>query len=126
MNVIDSSGWLEYFTGGANAAFFQRAIEDRSNLLVPTISIFEVFRHVLRNRGEPHAYQASAAMTEGAVAIELTMGIATLAATLAHEHKLAMADSIILATARQFDATIWTQDVDFEGLEKVKFRAKPK
>ena len=44
----------------------------------------------------------------------------------AHEHKLAMADGIILATARHYDATIWTQDADFEGLEKVKFRAKAK
>jgi predicted nucleic acid-binding protein len=122
---VDSSGWLEYYTGGANAAFFRPVIETDETLIVPTIVIYEVFRHVLRNVGEEEALVAVGAMQERNV-IELSAMIARLAAKLAHEHKLAMADSIILATARQFDATIWTQDVDFEGLEKVKFRAKPK
>jgi toxin FitB len=123
VNVVDSSAWLEYATNGPNAAFFASAIETTSDLMVPTIVIFEVYRHVLRNRGEDEALQVVGRMAQGAV-IELNTDLALSAAQLAVDHKLAMADSIILATARQFDAALWTQDADFKDIAGVRYRAK--
>jgi predicted nucleic acid-binding protein len=125
VNVLDTSGWLAFFTGESNASYFRPIIESPELLVVPTITVFEVYRHFLRERGRADALIAVGAMQQGNV-VELTSELATIAAALAHEHKLAMADSIILATAQQFEATLWTQDVDFEGLEKVNFRPKTK
>ena len=125
MNVVDSSAWIEYFTDGPNASFFQPTIRDSQHLIVPSICLYEVFRHGLAHRTRELAIEFYKAMSLGTI-VELTPEIALAAAELAHEHKLAMADSIILATAREYDATLWTQDVDFEGLDKVKFRAKQK
>lgn len=123
MNVVDSSGWLEFYAGGANAAFFQAPIEAAEELIVPTISIFEVYRHFLRERGEQDALKAVGGMRGGTV-VDLDHQLATAAAMLAHMHKLAMADGIILATARRFKATLWTQDSDFKELPGVTYRAK--
>jgi len=123
MNVIDSSGWLEYFIGGKNASFFAPAIQDVANVVVPTISIFEVFKRTLIEKGRTDALEAVAIMYDGTV-IDLDREIALIAADLYFELKLPMADSIILATARAHSATLWTQDEHFKDIEGVKYIEK--
>ena len=123
MKVVDSCGWLEYFADGANADKFAAAIEDTLHLIVPAISIFEVFKRVLQQRGEDAALQAAAIMSQGQV-IDLDMSLAITAAKLSAEHKMPMADSIILATARQYNASVLTQDNDFEGIAGVEYFKK--
>lgn len=123
MNVVDSSGWLEYFAQGGNAAFFSAAIQDTDNLLVPTIAIYEVSKRMLIQQGEEAALLAVGIMGLGKT-IDLTQEIALNAAKLSSDLKIAMADSIILATARAHAATLWTQDVDFEGIDGVEYTKK--
>ena len=123
MNVVDSSAWLEYFANSKRAAKFVKPIEDTRKLIVPSICILEVFKKVLSSRGEDKALQAIALMQQGRI-VELTVAIALSAGKLGVQHKLPMADSIILATARQWEATLWTQDSDFHGIEGVKFFPK--
>ena len=125
MNVVDSSGWLEYLADGSNAGFFASAVEATGDLIVPSISIYEVFKRVLQQRGENAALQATALMQQGRMA-ELTVPLALTAAHLSVEESLPMADSIMLATARAFDATLWTQDADFASIAGVKYIAKQK
>lgn len=123
MNVVDSSGWLEYFADAPNADFFAPPIEDIPNLLVPTISILEVFKKVLQQRGEGEALETVALMHQGMV-VDLTAPLALSAAKLGLELNLPLADSIILATARANRAILWTQDSDFRDLEGVKYISK--
>jgi predicted nucleic acid-binding protein len=123
MNVVDSSGWLEYFADGPNADFFASAIESVSELLVPTLSLYEVFKRVLEQRGEGDALQAVAVMIQGNI-IDLDMDLALSAARVSMELKLPMADSVMLATAQAHDATVWTQDADFEEIAGVRYIAK--
>ncbi|MBI2295524.1 MAG: type II toxin-antitoxin system VapC family toxin [Betaproteobacteria bacterium] len=123
MNVVDSSAWLEYFADGPNAGFFAPAIERIDELLVPSVAMLEVFKRILQQRSESEALQAVAVMQQGRV-IHLDAALALSAAKIGVEVKLPLADSIILATARRFDATVWTQDEDFDGLAKVKYRPK--
>jgi predicted nucleic acid-binding protein len=123
MNVVDSSGWLEYFTNGPNADFFATAIEDLEQLIVPSLSIYEVFKWVFGQRGEGDALQAVAQMMQGRV-LDLNSHLALASAKLSLDLRLPMADSVILATARAHKATLWTQDADFEGLEGVEYVAK--
>jgi len=120
VNIVDSSGWLEYFAGGNNAGFFAPAIEDPSELVVPSLSLFEVFKRVLHQRGEPAALQAAALMHQGRIA-DLDAALALAAARLSVQEHLPLADSVMLATARAFGATLWTQDADFEGRDGVRF-----
>ena len=120
MNVVDSSGWLEYFADGPNADFFAPAIENLSELIVPTISIYEVFKRVLQQRDESDALQAVAAMQKGRV-VDLDAAIALRAAKVSAMYGLPMADSIMLTTAQMHDAALWTQDADFEGLEGTQY-----
>lgn len=122
MNVVDSSGWLEYFGDGPNAAFFAGPLAKAEDLIVPAISIFEVFKRVLQQRDETSALQAAALMQQGRT-VALDPALAMAAAKLSFELKLPMADSIILATARQFNAVLWTQDADFENLPGVRYVA---
>lgn len=122
MNVVDSSGWLEYFADGPNADFFAAPIED-AQTVVPVVSIYEVFKPVLQQRDEGKALEAVAYMTQRTV-VELDTPLALSAAKLSVLHKLPMADSLILATARAYDATLWTQDADFRGVEGVKYIEK--
>ena len=124
MNVVDSSGWIEYLSGGPNAAFFRDPIEDEEALLIPTLSLFEVYRHLLRHLGRDEALNIIAAMRQGAV-MDLDDRLALDAAELSIATKLALADSIMLAAARAHDALFWTQDADFEGLENVRLKRKP-
>ena len=123
MNLVDSSGWLEFFADGPNASFFAAPLENVDELVVPTISIFEVFKSVLRQRDESAGLQAVALMKQGQVA-DITTHISMKAAKLSLEHNIPMADSIILATGRFYQATVWTQDADFKGLKDVKFIGK--
>jgi predicted nucleic acid-binding protein len=120
MNVVDSSGWLEYFADGENASFFAPAIQKPGDLLVPTLSLYEVFKRVLQQRDEGRALQAVALMQQGSV-IDLNAGIALAAAKLSAELKLPMADSVMYASARVHGAILWTQDADFENLPGVKY-----
>ena len=124
MNVVDSSGWLEYFADGPNANFFADAIEATTDLLVPTVTLYEVFKRVIQQRGEGDALQAVALMQQGQV-LELSSPLALSAARLSIEHRLPMADSMILASANAHGATLWTQDADFEGIPGVQYIAKP-
>lgn len=123
MNLVDSSGWLEYFTQGDNAGFFASPILATDDLVVPTIAIFEVFRRTLRARGRAAAYQVVAQMRRARI-IDLDRKLAVAAAKLSLQTKLAMADSIVLASAWTVGATLWTQDVDFKHFDGVKYRAK--
>ena len=123
MNLVDSSGWLEYLSDGPNASSFETALTNPENLIVPTLCLYEVFKVVLRQRGETDALQAAALMSQGNI-IELTSEIALQAARISLDHKLPMADSLILATARAYRATLWTQDEHFEGMEGVKYVEK--
>lgn len=125
MNVIDSSAWLSYFASDGNAAAFAEPIEDLSELLVPSITILEVFKNVLRQRGEEAALIVTAHMEQGKV-IPLDSELAKDAAKFGVIHKLPLADSIIFATGQKYSALIWTQDSDFEGLTNVRFIAKQK
>jgi toxin FitB len=123
LNVVDSSGWLEYFADGPNADFFAPAVEDLENLLVPSISLLEVFKRILQQRGENEALKAVAQMRGGQV-IDLDGTLALNAARISLGLKLPLADSVILATARAYGATAWTQDNDFKGIEGVKYIAR--
>ena len=123
MNVVDSSGWLEYFANGDNAGFFAKAIEDTRRLIVPSLSVFEVFKRILQQRDEHAALQAVAVMQQGRV-VDLDVSLALRAAHLGVQHRLPLADSIMLATARAFNSTLWSQDADFEGLEGVRYVAR--
>lgn len=123
MNVVDSSAWLEYFANGPNASFFASAIEQTEDLLVPSLTLYEVFKLVLTQRDEGQALQAVAMMQQGTV-VDPDSFIALEAARISHEVKLPMADSIVLATAQVHDAPVWTQDADFKGLAGVHYRKR--
>ena len=123
MNVVDSSAWLEYFGDGPNASEFAAAIEGPDELVVPALTLFEVFKRTSQIADETTALDAIAVMMQGSV-FDLTASLAIEAAKLSIETGLAMADSIILATAREQDAVLWTQDSHFEGFEMVEFRPK--
>jgi predicted nucleic acid-binding protein len=123
MNVVDSSGWLEYFADGPNATAFAKPIEATAKLVVPTLSLFEVFNRVMAQRGEDAALEAAAVMRQGRL-VPLDDTLALEAGRLSIEHRLPMADSIILATARAHKATLWTRDAKFENVEGVRYLPK--
>jgi predicted nucleic acid-binding protein len=123
MNVVDSSAWLEYFADGPNADVFAAIIESVSELVVPTISIYEVFKRVLQQRDEDDALRAVAMMMQGSV-VDLDTVLAMDAAIVSNELKLPMADSIMLATARAHEAILWTQDADFKEVDGVRYFGK--
>ena len=123
MNIVDSSGWLEYFAKGTNASLFAPVIQETDSMIVPTICMYEVFKRMLIQRGEEDALQAIGVMSLGVIS-DLTQEIAINAAQISSELKIAMADSMILATARKYHAVLWTQDIDFEGLIGVKYFPK--
>jgi predicted nucleic acid-binding protein len=122
VNVVDSSGWIEFALDGPNAEVFQPPLLDTRHLVVPSISIFEVYRFVLRQRGRDEALTLAASMRQGRV-VDLDAGLAVEAAELAVSLRLPMADAIIYAVARAHEATLWTQDTDFCDLDGVHFVA---
>ena len=124
MNVVDSSAWLSYFAGDRNASQFSKPIENIDELLVPSITITEVFKNILRQRDEEPALAAIAHMQQGKVVV-LDAELAMEAASMGLALKLPLADSIIYATSVKYDAKLWTQDRDFKGLPNVKYFAKP-
>lgn len=124
LSVVDSSGWIEYFADGPNASFFEAAILDANSLVVPAITLYEVFKRLLREPdGESLGLRVVAAMQRGKV-VEFDAELALEAARIAYERKMPMADSTILATAYQHGATVLTQDSDFEGIPAVKYARK--
>lgn len=125
MNVVDTSGWLEYFTESENASFFAPAIEDTEHLIVPVICIYEIFKKVLQHQGQAAAEVQAADLVKANV-VDLDASLAMSAAMLSAELKLPMADSIILAVAREHNATLWTQDEHFKGLPGVEYVEKNK
>src|SRR5687767_9314091 len=120
MNLVDSSGWIEYFTESSNASFFATPIEDVEHLLVSTISVLEVFRWILREKGENAALQAAMLMQQGEVA-PLDVVTAIRSAKLGVDLKLPLADSLMYATAQTRGALLWTQDSHFEELDAVRY-----
>jgi predicted nucleic acid-binding protein len=123
MNVVDSCGWLEYFADGDNADFFAPVIEDTEHLLVPSLTVFEVCKRVALLRGEEAARKAADFMAQG-VSLPLNEETAQAAALYSARHQLAVADSIILISAREQSATLWTQDADLKGHDGVNYQAK--
>jgi predicted nucleic acid-binding protein len=123
MNIVDSSGWLEYFAEGENVDFFASAIEDTENLIVPVICVYEVFKRILILQGLDAAEQHIAELFKGQQ-VDLSAPLALSAAQLSVEYKLPMADSLILATAQSYEAILWTQDEHFKSIPGVKFIAK--
>ena len=123
MNIVDSSGWLAYFADEPNAKHFLTPLNDAASLVVPTVTIYEVFKVVFRESNENDALQAVVAMQKGTV-VDLTVSLAITASKLSLEHNLPMADSIILATAKEFNAILWTQDSDFKNINDVKYFPK--
>jgi predicted nucleic acid-binding protein len=123
MNVVDSCGWLEYLGDGPNAEFFATALEATDELVVPTISLYEVFKRVLQQRGEGAALQAVAVMLQSKVA-ELDASVAVAAARVSVDFKIPMADSIMLASARAHQAILWTQDADFAFVADVRYKKR--
>jgi toxin FitB len=119
-NVVDSSGWLEYLADTDRAPLFASAIEDAENLFVPVISIYEVFKKVLRERGEDDALQVAGLMQSGHI-VDLDCALALEAA----RHALPLADSLIYATALRHRAELWTQDEHFKDLPNVRYFPRP-
>ena len=122
MNVVDSSAWIEYFTDGPNASFFAKPIEATDKLVVPTLTLYEVFKRIHRERGETDALEKVAHMMQGRV-VDLTASLALEAARVSVDEELPMAEAMILTTARAFGATLWTQDAHFEKTAGVEYRA---
>ena len=123
--MVDSSAWLEYFGDTAAAVPFVPAIEDPNQLVVPAVTFYEVFKRILQQRDETSAFEAVALMQQGEV-VPLDASLAVSAARIGARYKLPLADSLIYATARLRDATLWTQDEHFKGLPAVKYFPKPK
>lgn len=123
MNLVDSSAWLAYFADEPTAGFFAGAIEDSDQLVVPSVCMYEVFKVVLRERGEDDALLAVASMQQGTV-VDLDADLAIEAAAIGHEEGLAFADSVIYAIAKRHGATLWTQDAHFRGKPGVRFKSK--
>jgi predicted nucleic acid-binding protein len=123
MNLVDSSGWLEYFANSKNADFFAAAIENTEHLIVSPINLYEVFKKIFQQRDENSALQAIALMQQGKV-VDVDSSISLLSAKQSIDLKLPMADSIILTTAHVFSATLWTQDSDFKDIPGIKYIQK--
>ena len=123
MNLVDSSCWLEFFAGSAVGELVSEPIENTRQLIVPAIVIYEVFKKLLVEVGEDNAIMALAHMKQGKV-VDLDASIAIQAARIGIENKLALADSIIYATASQYDCLLWTQDKHFEKMAHVRYFSK--
>lgn len=123
MNCVDSSGWIEFFLGSAQGLVFKPVIEQTSMLVVPALALFEVHRFLSRTV-PPRQRDDSLSLMRRAALIDLTPARAIAASEIAQQHSLAMADAVMYSIAREFKATFWTQDVDYEGLPDVRYSAK--
>ena len=117
--VLDSSCWLEVFDGGSRAKLFQEQVAKVEALVVPVITIYEVFKYIRRKLGDESASRAATYMQRGHV-IDQNMALTLEAAS----NGLPLADSLIYATAQLHRADLWTQDAHFEGLSGIKFFKK--
>lgn len=124
MNVVDSSGWIEFFKAGPNGLIFKPVIQDEARLLVPSISLFEVHRVLSRALPDNLVESCLDVMRRGRV-LDLTDIRAIAASKAATRHRLALADAAIYSMALEHGATLWTQDVDYQGLPGVNYSAKP-
>ena len=124
MNVVDSSGWIEYFIDSPAAENFAAAIEQTAQLIVPALAFYEVHRFMSRN-ATPLLRETCLGVMRRGTTIDLTAARAIAASEAAQQHGLAMADAVMYSIAREFKATFWTQDVDYEGLPDVRYSAKP-
>ena len=123
MNLVDSSGWLEFLAEGKNAKLFAPALEKTDELIVSTINLYEIYKKILLEKDEHSALQVVGLMQQAKV-VEVNSTIAIQAAKFSFEQKIPMADSLIYITARQNNAIVWTQDVDFKDLDGVKYFKK--
>jgi predicted nucleic acid-binding protein len=123
LNIVDSSAWIEFFVDGPNAACFETPIRDTETLLIPAISLLEVYRYVLRQRGREAALDVAAAMRQGRI-LEVDTSLAIEAAELGASLGLPLADSVIYASTLQHGALLWTQNADFAGLQSVEYRSR--
>ncbi len=123
MNVIDSSGWIEYFHNSPRASFYELAVLDHLSLLVPVVALYEVHKILSRSVPERLVHQCIDVMRLGRV-LELTDKRAIAAAKIAQQYRLPMADAVMYSMAMEFDATFWTQDIDYQGLPNVQYLAK--
>jgi len=123
MVILDSSCWLEYFLNGQRAENYAALIEENREIIVPVIVLHEVFEVTMRASGEDSALAAAGVLQQFPI-IPVDENIAMFSAKIGQQHSLAMADSMILATARIHHAMLWTQDADFKGLANVKYFEK--
>ena len=123
MNVVDSSGWIEFFQAGGNGLIFKPVIEARDLLLVPTIALFEVHKVLSRSLNEDLVTRCLDVMRLGRV-LDLTDKRTIAASKVARAHRLALADAAMYSMALEHAATFWTQDVDYDKLPSVRYFAK--
>lgn len=125
MNVVDSSGWLEFVADGPGADFFEEAISNKENLVVPMISVYEVYKRLFQETGKDIALQTIAYM-QSCQLVDLDVESAMQAAEFSATNKIPMADSIIYTIAVNHQATLWTQDIDLNGFDGVQYQEKKK
>ena len=123
MNVVDSCGWLEFMGDGSNAPFFEPALLNEKELLIPGVVIFEVCKR-LAVLGHPAAADAFLSVAERCQIVHLSSSDLASAAKAEISQKLALADAIIWQTAQTHKARLYTQDIDLKGLPGVVFKAK--
>lgn len=123
LNVVDSCGWLAFFGGEANASFFEAAFVNPDQLIVPALTLYEVGKRMLQDRGEAAALEALAVMQKGRV-VQLEPAELFEAAKTAAQHRLSMGDAIIWQTAQVYGATLYTQDAGLSQMPNVRFQAK--
>lgn len=123
MHVVDSSGWIEFFTAGANGPAFRQVISERATLVVPTIALYEVCKILGRSLDPALVASCLDVMRMGRV-VDFTDARAVMAAQVSRQHRLALADAAMYAIAIEHGATLWTQDADYDGLPGVRYLPK--
>jgi len=123
MVILDSSCWLEYFLNGKRADDYAAIIEENREIIVPAIVLHEVFKVTMKASNEDSALAAAGVLQQFPI-IPVDENIAMFSAKIGQQYGLAMADSMILATAQIHHAMLWTQDADFKGLANVKYFEK--
>jgi len=123
MNIVDSSCWLEYLMDSEIGVNIAKVIENSGELIVPTITLYEVYKKLLAEKGEEYALDVVSYMQTGTV-IDLNSGLSLLAAQISRKHKLAMADSIIYATSLHYSAEIFSCDKHFKDMPNVHYFSK--
>lgn len=125
MNVVDSSGWIEYFMDTPQAGFYADATENPAELVVPALCLYEVHRYLSRVTDPSHRETCLSVMRRAQV-VDVTDARAIAASEAAQKHQLAMADAVMYSIAQEFKAVFYTQDVDYKGLPGVRYQARAK